>query len=57
MTNDILNRATNFATDYGFDKVLSHQFLPAYEKALNIAKGLDNLELSILTLMLLNKEY
>lgn len=57
MTNDVLNQAISFATDYGFGKVPSHQFLSAYEKALNIAKGLDNLELSILTLMLLHKEY
>lgn len=57
MTNDVLNQAIEFATDYGFDKTPSHQFLPAYEKALNIVKGLDNLELSILTLMLMHKEY
>ena len=57
MTNDLLNQAISFAIDYGFDKTPSHQFLPAYEKVLNIAKGLDNLELSILTLMLLHKEY
>ena len=57
MPNDVLTQAISFATDYGFDKVPTHQFLPAYEKALNIARGLDNLELSILTLMLLHKEY
>ena len=57
MTNDLLNQAISFANDYGFDKVPSHQFLPAYEKAINIARSLGNIELSILTLMLMHKAY
>ena len=57
MTQEEYNRAIEFAEENDFLKVPANQFLPAYEKVTTFMRGLSNLEMTILGLCVISKDY